>query len=1047
MFSPLNEFTKLNFRVFTLILVCLIAQTAFSQSSTSQKTSEITPLELNKPIEREIKRNEKQVYQITLAENQFASATIEQRGIDVAVVVVGKDDEAFAKRDSNLKSEGQEKIDFTALSAGVYFLEIRTKPNASQETGNYSILLNELREATGKERRLEEARKNFNESINFYDKGNYDEALKLAARSLEIRERESGADDIDVAASLSNLALIWSVKDNNERAVLFFQRSLKIREKAFGTYHQEVARVFHNLALVYEKIGNFDEAIRLYEKAIEIREKVLGTDSADLATSLNNLGLVYKNLAEFDKAEQFIRRALEIKEKTLSPTSTSIAFSLNNLAGVFSAKGDEDKALELYKRAFDIREKALGPNHPDVARSLESLGTSFRTKGDYKQAEISYLRGLEIFRNKFGAEHHRIARMLGNLAVLYQLQLDYGRAEPLFRQTVEMMEKTIGKEHRDYAAAIYSLAWFYTDKGEYEQAEPLYRKALEIAEKLFAAPHPDVISYLNGLARNYQAKGETTQAVELLTRSHLLSERGAQTILFSSSEKQKLLYLNSLSGEMNQYLSAHLKFAPNNPKALELALTTIFERKGRVSDAMAFEFAALRNRFDSDDQILLDNLKKVTSQLAQKILSGAENTTAEVHEKQIKELEEQKEQLEQEISRKSSEFRSRIQPVTISSIQSAIPENAALIEFVVYRPFEPKAVGDDEKKAFGEPHYVAYVIRKDGKIQWKDLGATKLIDGSIESLRQALRDPKRKDVGQIARAVDEKIMSPLRAILGNVKQLLISPDGELSLIPFEALVDEQNQFLIENYSFTYLTSGRDLLRMQTVRTSKSRPLIIANPLFGVSESITATRNLSDTFFAPLGGTFQEARSIQTIFPNATFLTGAQATETALKQTNAPQILHLATHGFFLEDKKIGNPLLRSGLAFVGANSRKGEKDDGILTALEASGLNLWGTKLVVLSACDTGLGEVRKGEGVYGLRRAFILAGTESLVMSLWSISDYATRELMTNYYKNLKNGLGRGASLRQVQLEMLKKPNRQHPFYWASFIQSGDWTALENKK
>jgi CHAT domain-containing protein len=656
------------------------------------------------------------------------------------------------------------------------------------------------------------------------------------------------------------------------------------------------------------------------------------------------------------------------------------------------------------------------------------------------------LRGLEILRKKFGAEHYRIARMLGNLAILYQMQADYVRAEPLFRQTVEMMEKTVGKEHQDYAAAIYSLAKCYTDRGDYEKAEPLYRKALEIAEKLFAAPHPDVISYLNSLARNFQAKGNTKQSLDLLSRSHLLSERNAQAILFTSSENQKLLYLNSLSGETNQYHSAHLKFAPNDAAALELALTTIFERKGRVSDAVAFEFSALRNRFGTDDRILLDNLKKITSQLAQKILNGAENTTAENHQKQIKELEEQKERLEQEISRKSSEFSSRIQPATISSIRATIPENAALIEFAIYRPFNPQAVGDDEKRAFGEPRYAAYVVRRQGEIQWKDLGTAKTIDDSIENLRQALRDVKRKDVKQLARVLDEKIMSPLRTFFGDAKHLLISPDGNLSLIPFEALVNEKNQFAVENYSFTYLTGGRDLLKMQTARTNKSNPLIIANPLFGISENVTATRNLSDTFFAPLGGTLQEARSIQTIFSNATFLSGAQATETALKQTNAPQILHLATHGFFLEDKKIDNPLLRSGLAFAGANSRKGEKDDGILTALEASGLNLWGTKLVVLSACDTGLGEVRNGEGVYGLRRAFVLAGTESLVMSLWSISDYVTRELMTNYYKNLKNGLGRGASLRQVQLEMLKKPNRQHPFYWASFIQSGDWTVLQIK-
>jgi CHAT domain-containing protein len=162
-------------------------------------------------------------------------------------------------------------------------------------------------------------------------------------------------------------------------------------------------------------------------------------------------------------------------------------------------------------------------------------------------------------------------------------------------------------------------------------------------------------------------------------------------------------------------------------------------------------------------------------------------------------------------------------------------------------------------------------------------------------------------------------------------------------------------------------------------------------------------------------------------------------------------LHLATHGFFLENSadktKIENPLLRSGLAFAGANARSGDKDDGILTAMEASGLNLWGTKLVVLSACDTGLGEIHNGEGVYGLRRSFVLAGAESVVMSMWPVSDYVTRELMTNYYKNLKNGMGRGEALRQVQLEMIKRPNRRHPFYWASFIQSGEWANLDGHR
>jgi CHAT domain-containing protein len=223
----------------------------------------------------------------------------------------------------------------------------------------------------------------------------------------------------------------------------------------------------------------------------------------------------------------------------------------------------------------------------------------------------------------------------------------------------------------------------------------------------------------------------------------------------------------------------------------------------------------------------------------------------------------------------------------------------------------------------------------------------------------------------------------------------------------------------------------------------------------------------------LEGTASEALALKTILPQATVFTRGQATEAALKQLHSPGILHVATHGFFLRDqdiKMVGardlsmgtvqsvgssnqpieNPLLRSGLALAGVNLRLGradQGDDGVLTALEATGLDLWGTKLVVLSACDTGVGEVKNGEGVFGLRRALSLAGSETQVMSLWPVSDLGARDLMVEYYKALERGEGRGDGLRRVQLEMLKGKGRRHPFYWASFIQSGEWANLEGKR
>jgi CHAT domain-containing protein len=327
-------------------------------------------------------------------------------------------------------------------------------------------------------------------------------------------------------------------------------------------------------------------------------------------------------------------------------------------------------------------------------------------------------------------------------------------------------------------------------------------------------------------------------------------------------------------------------------------------------------------------------------------------------------------------------------------------------------------------------------------------------------------------------------MEPVRKLVGDSSHLLISPDGPLNLIPFSALVDEQGRYLVETNTLTYLTSGRDLLRLQNGIQSREPTVIIADPNFnsGAKPGQAAGPSLAGTFFEPLRrlvGSAKEAEKLKEAFPNARVKSGDQATEAVIKQISGPEILHIATHGFFLEDeqekalpgkvaaqmrlvvrrknntggpeappgKRLTNPLLRSGLFFAGANANRNEAEDGILTALEASGLDLWGTKLVVLSACDTGVGEVKNGDGVYGLRRALVLAGSESQMMSLWPVSDTGTSELMVEYYKALKAGQGRSEALRQVQLKMLKDPIRQHPFYWASFIQSGEWANLDGKR
>jgi CHAT domain-containing protein len=309
----------------------------------------------------------------------------------------------------------------------------------------------------------------------------------------------------------------------------------------------------------------------------------------------------------------------------------------------------------------------------------------------------------------------------------------------------------------------------------------------------------------------------------------------------------------------------------------------------------------------------------------------------------------------------------------------------------------------------------------------------------------------------------------------------------LNRVPFEALVDERGGYLLQRYAISYLTSGRDLLRMQVPRGTGGPAVVVADPLFGenaaaslrpgenaaaslrpgenaaaslrrgenAAASLRPGENAAASprpgaYFAPLAATAEEGRAITALFPGATLLTGRLASKSALLKIQAPRILHIASHGFFRPDGGsgvAGNPLLRSGLALAGANLSGGQADAGILTALEASSLNLWGTKLVTLSACDTGLGEVRNGEGVYGLRRAFVVAGSETQVMSLWPVSDAVSRETMVGYYTALRAGLGRGDALRRAKLSLLERPSRQHPYYWASFIQSGEWGGLNGTR
>ena len=994
------------------LVVALCAVVLFAQ--------DITVLEPGAAaVVRELGRRQEHLYRLELTKGECASVIVEQRGIDVIVQARRPDGSVIADFQSEIRRRGQEPVDVVAETSGAYVLAV--KPGPGIQPGSYAIRMLGRRPATDVDRSMQQARALRTSAVGLESAARFDEARPLFERALTIAEGVRGPADGLVGELLLELAGNALESRDDAKAESLYRRAMALFDRRWGVEHPYSAMARSRLALLLEHAGQGPKAEALLRQATEVIERTLGTDHPWFAVCLTTQANLRAQAGDLDTAEAVDRRALAILEKLEDAGSARYAGLLNNLGDVYRQRGDNARAQEFFERALGVTERLEGPE-------------SFHVSIDYQ-----------------------------NLGIVARERKDYAKAVEYDTRALSIRERIVGADHPDIAPLLNNLANVQHATGDDQSALQTYFRALHIWEKARGPYFPNTLTVVGNIARTYASAGDITNAIAFQRRADAIIERELSLNLAVGSERQKLAFVNSVSGRTDRTISLSLSEAPGNPDASALATLVLLQRKGRVLDAMTDTFAAARQLgADPKDHSLLDQLRATTAQLARLALSAPDRTHPEDRQTTIKELEAQQERLEEELGARSAEFRAHHQPVTLEAVQAVMPDEAALVEFAIFRPFNPRAERNAE--AYGPPHYAAFVVRRHAAPRGFDLGPAKGIDEAIAALRQALGDPTSTDLKQRARTVDERVFQPLRASFGDATRLLISPDGDLNLVPFEAFVDEDGRYLIERYAMSYLTSGRDLLRLQVASASRSTSVVIvADPLFGEPAAPSASRpagrlalarttrrsatsgdDLSSAYFAPLAGTAAEARAIGGIFPEATLLTGRKATKAALERLEAPRILHIASHGFFLQ-RQVENPLLRSGLALAGANLTQGVHDDGILTALEASGLNLWGTKLVTLSACDSGVGEIRNGEGVYGLRRAFVLAGSETLVMNLWPVSDAISREEMVAYYAGLRAGIGRGDALRQAKLEMLKREGRQHPFYWASFIQSGEWASLDS--
>jgi CHAT domain-containing protein/Tfp pilus assembly protein PilF len=950
---------------------------------------------------------------------------------------------------------------------------------------------------------------------------------------------------LDETAKLTQQIYLLSAQGKFADATKLAQQVLSTREEILGSQTPDIVTDLNNLAELYKEEGNYAAALPLLQRGLKIREQTLGPEHADTAASLGNLAALYDALGDYAAALPLFQRALKIDEKTFGPEHPYVAGDLGNLAVLYQAQGNYAQAQPLLERALKISEKLFPPDHPELAVDLSNLAVLYQAQQNYSAALPLLERALKIQEKVYGPDHPYVANDLNNLAELYQEQENYAEALPLYQRALAIREKMLGPQHPSTALSLNNLGGLYYAQGNDAQALPLIQRALEIRKKLLGPEHPDVAVNFNNLGLMYQAQGNFDEAMPLLMHAAESMIRHLELTAGVQAERQQLADIRQSRLYLDSVISCALA-AAQRPGANDEALgnkvyAQMLAWKGAVTLRQQLERAAQQGN-DPEEQKLWQQLQALSTRLTTESRSVPRPDQQESWHKQLTDLTQSKEELEAELSQRSAEFR-RLRwqtKLTPDQLAKQLPVDAALVDLLQFKCLVGEKQPDSTTKIHPEQRLAAFVTRADRPAAMIDLGLMQPINSAVQQWRASYGASlaNQRPEEQPGLLLRKLLWEPLAPHLDKIKTVLISPDGEVSKLPWAALPGSKpDTYLIEDIAVALIPVPQmlpDLLaaspspRLSPGRGKGDAPTLLlvgdvdynaapGNPqpsaehalLAATEQHPSAVRGQQDSSFSALPGTAREIQRIEELYharfapAEALQLKQAAATQDRVRQ-EAPKYryLHLATHGFFApptihsalssgqtepvsevfragQERSVAgyNPGLLSGLALAGANrGNRSESshdptasstDDGIMTALEVSSLDLQHVDLAVLSACETGLGQTAGGEGTLGLQRAFQVAGARTTISSLWSVDDAATQALMVEFYSRLwdkNHPLGKLEALRQAQLAMLhhydprtaklvdrsrglepdtapsETSGRLSPKYWAAFQPSGDW-------
>jgi CHAT domain-containing protein/Tfp pilus assembly protein PilF len=871
---------------------------------------------------------------------------------------------------------------------------------------------------------------------------------KLRLQVLHLQEEHAGRDSLPVSDALLNLGWFYGNMARYEAAQQALDRCQDIRQRLLGPDAAPVAEVLNALGALEENRSNLTLAEAFYQQAIAIQEKVLGTQSAVTANTWNNLATLYWIMGDYASAQKLFTQALAVREKALGPNTIGVAKTLNNLALLDSSLGDYDEAEDYFQRALRIRTTRLGPDNPSTLTTLSQLGLLYVRKGNDARAEPLLEQAVAMQEKTSGADNPDVARSQVELAMLYDRRKLYDKAEPLLMRALESRRRILGGEHPEVAASLAALARHDHSQGRLPEALPLYEQALKIDEEALGKNHPDTLAIAGDLAFLKIELRQPDDATRLARDVAEAQQNMLNGVFTFAPERQRMEFERTLE-------------PCDLPAALadaDLLAETVLRTKGVVLDSLLEDEALTRAERDPDVREMMEKRRLLLAQLGQtpEDASGTDFSNATAALADRRKLEQEEQQLEASLADKgvgSGQTR-RALATDVSEVREALPGDAALVEYVAYNRYTGR-LGS-------EPAYGAVLLTRDAPCQWVPLGSAAEINARVRLDQKYMRKRVREAaLAAVLHELHQSLCQPVLAALpAGIHRLIISPDSDLNFVSFATLLDADDRFLADDFELNYVSSGRDLLQKPGWLPKTKRLVVFADPDYNHAPNATAAALArakaaarEDDLLPPLPGTEREAAFLQLEAKRdgieAQVYRGGDASEANLAKLDSPYVLHLATHGLYLSEDEAPNlpvgagdgakalaaqPMTRSVLALAGAavtlrDWKRGifpaSENDGVLTAQQAAGLNLDHTWLVVLSACDTGGGEARAGEGVLGLRRGFAEAGAQNLLMTLWTADDAETADLMEAFYREaLRSGDAPGALARvqRASLDEVRK-------------------------